>query len=73
MSKKIKYWCTLDSSGQPPLEGECTLEEIFLKEKDWNKFSEWERAGIVRNIIMNRLEWGFETLDDNEASEAVKK
>ena len=63
MSKKINYWCDSGANIHSCRRGEITLDELDLTEAEWNALSEDEQDEIMREIALDRLDWGYELED----------
>lgn len=59
MSKKIKYWCDSGANIHSCREGTTTLDELGLTEEEWHAMSDEDRDNLMRDIALDRLDWGY--------------
>jgi hypothetical protein len=63
MSKKIKYWCDSGANIHSCRKGTTTLDELGLTEEEWHAMSDEDRENLMRDIALDRLDWGY-SLED---------
>jgi hypothetical protein len=63
MSKKIKYWCDSGANIHSCRRGTTTLDELGLTEEEWHAMSDEDRENLMRDIALDRLDWGY-SLED---------
>lgn len=63
MSKKIKYWCNSGANIHSCRKGTTTLDELGLTEEEWHAMSDEDRDNLMRDIALDRLDWGY-SLED---------
>lgn len=63
MSKKIKYWCDSGANIHSCRKGTTTLDELGLTEEEWHAMSDEDRDNLMRDIALDRLDWGY-SLED---------
>lgn len=59
MSKKIKYWCDSGANIHSCRKGTTTLDELGLTEEEWHAMSDEDRENLMRDIALDRLDWGY--------------
>ena len=63
MSKKIIYWCDSGANIHSCRKDETTLEELGFTEDEWFAMTEDKRDDVMREIALDRLDWGYELED----------
>lgn len=63
MSKKVKYWCDSGANIHSCREGEITLDELGITEDEWNSMSVDDKEKMMRDVALERLDWGYELVD----------
>lgn len=61
---KIKIWCDSGANIYSKWENEYDLEVFSITENEWNEMSEEEREDFVREIAFERLDWGYQEIND---------
>lgn len=64
MSKKIKYWCNSGANIHSCRKGTTTLDELGLTEEEWHAMSDEDRENLMRDIALDRLDWGYSLEDE---------
>lgn len=64
MSKKIKYWCDSGANTHSCRKGTTTLDELGLTEEEWHAMSDEDRENLMRDIALDRLDWGYSLEDE---------
>lgn len=64
MSKKIKYWCDSGANMHSCRKGTTTLDELGLTEEEWHAMSDEDRENLMRDIALDRLDWGYSLEDE---------
>lgn len=64
MSKKIKYWCNSGANIHSCRKGTTTLDELGLTEEEWHAMSDGDRDNLMRDIALDRLDWGYSLEDE---------
>jgi hypothetical protein len=64
MSKIIKYWCDSGANSHSCLRDSVTLEQLNLTEEEWLALTEEEKDHIMRDIALDRLDWGYSLEDE---------
>ena len=64
MSKKIKYWCNSGANIHSCRKGTTTLDELGLTEEEWHAMSDEDRDNLMRDIALDRLDWGYALEDE---------
>ena len=64
MSKKIKYWCNSGANIHSCRKGTTTLDELGLTEEEWHAMSDEDRETLMRDIALDRLDWGYSLEDE---------
>ena len=64
MSKKIKYWCDSGANMHSCRKGTTTLDELGLTEEEWHAMSDEDRDNLMRDIALDRLDWGYSLEDE---------
>ena len=64
MSKKIKYWCNSGANIHSCRKGTTTLDELGLTEEEWHAMSDEDRDNLMRDIALDRLDWGYSLEDE---------
>lgn len=59
---KLKVWCDSGANIHSRREEEFHTDDLGITEEDWAKMSEDEKAEAVRDIALDRLDWGFQEL-----------
>lgn len=59
MTIKIKWWCGSGANIHSCLRDEITTDDLGISDDDWRNYSEEVKEEIMRDIALDRLDWGF--------------
>jgi hypothetical protein len=62
MAYNILYWCDSGANCDSCYRDEISTDELGLTEKEWDDLSEDVQAGIMRDIALDGMEWGYQKL-----------
>jgi hypothetical protein len=59
MSYNIYYWCDSGANCESCREDTISTDELGITEKEWDDMSEDEQTNMMREVALDRLDWGF--------------
>lgn len=59
MTIKIKWWCDSGANIHSCLRDEITTDDLGISDEEWNEMSEESKIDLMREIALDRLDWGF--------------
>lgn len=63
MSKKFNVWCDSGANHQSCRRQTVSLEDLDLTDEEWEAMTESERDDFMRDIALDRLDWGYAESD----------
>ena len=66
MSKRIRYWCDSGANAFSCREGSIDFDELGMTEAEWVALSDEEKDERMRDVALDRLDWGYEVEGDAE-------
>lgn len=65
MSKIVKYWCDSGANIHSCRKDQISLDDLGMTEEEWHEMTDDQRDNLMRDIALDRLDWGY-TLEDEK-------
>jgi hypothetical protein len=66
MSKTFRVWLDSGANVYSCYKRIVSLDELGIEDEEWDSMSEEERESVMRDIAWDRLDWGFQEIQEGE-------
>jgi predicted Fe-S protein YdhL (DUF1289 family) len=66
MSKTFRVWLDSGANVHSCYRQIISLDELGIEDEEWDSMSEEEREDVMREIAWDRMDWGFQEIQEGE-------
>lgn len=63
MGRKLRVWCDSGANIHSCREEVVEFDDLGFSEEEWDAMSDEDKYEAVRDVALEKLDWGFEEID----------